>query len=544
MSQLGFRFNAWWIGVTALAVGVPVAMAYEAFQGPTELIQYDPARAYTGYTLFSPFRGENSYLIDMYGNVVHYWPYPEGSSVPGSEAIEKHARLLEDGTLLRGFIDRANRAGMGGAVYQLADWDGEVLWQHDEERPGYTPHHDFRMIWNPKLEARTLMYVASKEMTHEEVIALGADPSKRENYASRPDGIVEVDMDGNVIWEWNISDHLVQNYSSEHPNYGVVSEYPGKMDPNFGGGVGGDWIHINGFDYNEVLDQVVINNSIFSEFYVVDHGATFIPGDPEGSVELAAGDEGDFIFRWGNPCVYDSGECPRSINEGQSSVDGHQQVFRTHDIQWIRGKEITPFGSDLPGAGNFLVFDNGNRHLGNRFSRLVEIDPYDGPMERGVYIPETDAGYLQQPRGMGATQRQNTYRASNVSKQIVWAYASNLENAFYSNYISGTQRLPNGNTLACSGAHGHFFEVTPEGEVVWEYINPVGDRTGDQFGIYTVMTDAAGLRFNAAFRCARYRPDYSGLEGRVLTPLGKITELFTEEPSVPRPTAMGMGMGG
>ena len=474
MSQLGFRFNAWWIGVTALAVGVPVAMAYEAFQGPTELIQYDPARAYTGYTLFSPFRGENSYLIDMYGNVVHYWPYPEGSSVPGSEAIEKHARLLEDGTLLRGFIDRA----------------------------------------------------------------------KRENYASRPDGIVEVDMDGNVIWEWNISDHLVQNYSSEHPNYGVVSEYPGKMDPNFGGGVGGDWIHINGFDYNEVLDQVVINNSIFSEFYVVDHGATFIPGDPEGSVELAAGDEGDFIFRWGNPCVYDSGECPRSINEGQSSVDGHQQVFRTHDIQWIRGREITPFGSDLPGAGNFLVFDNGNRHLGNRFSRLVEIDPYDGPMERGVYIPETDAGYLQQSRGMGATQRQNTYRASNVSKQIVWAYASNLENAFYSNYISGTQRLPNGNTLACSGAHGHFFEVAPEGEVVWEYINPVGDRTGDQFGIYTVMTDAAGQRFNAAFRCARYRPDYSGLEGRDLTPLGKITELFTEEPSVPRPTAMGMGMGG
>ena len=126
---------------------------------------------------------------------------------------------------------------------------------------------------------------------------------------------------------------------------------------------------------------------------------------------MAAGDEGDFIFRWGNPCVYDSGECPRSINEGQSSVDGHQQVFRTHDIQWIRGKEITPFGSDLPGAGNFLVFDNGNRRLGSRFSRLVEIDPYDGPMERGVYIPETDAGYLEQPRGMGATQRQNTYRA-------------------------------------------------------------------------------------------------------------------------------------
>ena len=156
MSQFGFRLNAWWISLTALAVGVPVAIAYEAFQGPTELIQYDPARAYTGYTLFSPFRGENSYLIDMYGNVVHYWPYPEGSSVPGSEAIEKHARLLEDGTLLRGFIDTVNRAGMGGAVYQLADWDGEVLWQHDEERPGYTPHHDSLVITSSRITVQSI----------------------------------------------------------------------------------------------------------------------------------------------------------------------------------------------------------------------------------------------------------------------------------------------------------------------------------------------------------------------------------------------------
>jgi len=526
-------FKVFAINTIALAVCVPVTMAYEVFQGPTELIQYDPAKAYKGYTLFSPFRGKNSYLIDMYGNVVHLWPYPEGWRTPGTEAIEKHARLLEDGTLLRGVIDSANRGRMSGAIYQLVEWDGEVSWQHDEERPGYTPHHDFRMIWNPKLEARTLMYVVSKEMSHDDVIALGADPAKHENYDSRPDGIVEVDMDGNVIWEWNISDHLVQDYSPEYPNYGVVSEHPGKMDPNFGRGVTGDWIHINAFDYNEILDQVVISNSIFSEFYVVDHGATFIPGDSERSVELAAGDGGDFIFRWGNPCVYDSGECPRSINEGQSSVDGHQQVFRIHDIQWIRGKEVAPFGSDLPGTGNFLVFDNGNRRLGNRFSQLVEINPYDGSMELGVYVPETVAGYIQQPRGRGATQRQNTYRASNISKQIVWTYASNLENAFYSNYISGTQRLPNGNTLACSGGHGHFFEVTPEGEVVWEYINPVGDRAEGQYGIYTVMTDEAGQRFNAAFRCARYRLDYVGLEGRDLTPMGKITELFNQEPTRP-----------
>ena len=145
--------------------------------------------------------------------------------------------------------------------------------------------------------------------------------------------------------------------------------------------------------------------------------------------------------------------------------------------------------TDLPGTGNFLVFDNGNRRLGDRFSQLVEIDPYDGPMEDGAYVPETAAGYLQ-PQGMGAPQ--------NVSKQIVWTYRATLENAFYSNYISGAQRLPNGNTLVCSGAHGHFFEVTSEGDVVWEYISPVGDQ--DRRSVRDLHDDDRRSRTSIQFR--------------------------------------------
>ena len=45
--------------------------------------------------------------------------------------------------------------------------------------------------------------------------------------------------------------------------------------------------------------------------------------------------------------------------------------------------------------------------------------------------------------------------------------------------ISGTQRLPNGDTLICAGVSGTIFEVTPEKETVWEYVNPVrGGATG------------------------------------------------------------------
>lgn len=37
---------------------------------------------------------------------------------------------------------------------------------------------------------------------------------------------------------------------------------------------------------------------------------------------------------------------------------------------------------------------------------------------------------------------------------------------------SGARRLPNGNTLITDGFFGRMFQVTPEGEVVWEYITP------------------------------------------------------------------------
>ena len=88
----------WLISAITLTGVATTTLAYEAFQGPTELIQYDPARAYEGYTLFTPALGRNTYLIDMSGQVINMWPLPESWRDP---MIREHARLLEDGTLLR-----------------------------------------------------------------------------------------------------------------------------------------------------------------------------------------------------------------------------------------------------------------------------------------------------------------------------------------------------------------------------------------------------------------------------------------------------------
>ncbi len=64
---------------------------------------------------------------------------------------------------------------------------------------------------------------------------------------------------------------------------------------------------------------------------------------------------------------------------------------------------------------------------------------------------------------------------------------------------------------------------------MWEYINPVGDRTGDDGGIYKIMTDRTGDAFNTIFKCHRYSSDFAGLKGKDLVPLGKITEIFTQD---------------
>ena len=75
---------------------------------------------------------------------------------------------------------------------------------------------------------------------------------------------------------------------------------------------------------------------------------------------------------------------------------------------------------------------------------------------------------------------------------------------WYSSFISGSQRLPNGNTLICSGADGRFFEITPDNKKVWEYINPeshLGPITQGQ-----PIPLSGSLAGNIVFRCTRYAP--------------------------------------
>ncbi len=465
-----------------------------AFYEPTELRYWDKSKAWNGYTLFDA--GRNTYLVDMEGQVVNTWP------------TGKSPFLLDTGHL----IDRVGGPGEP-ARFQERDWDGNIVWECVENRRGYAPHHDFKRIFNKKLNAPTTMYIANKSISHEQAIAAGCDPQKGPYDNASIDVIVERDMDGKIVWEWWFFDHVVQDIDPNKANYigkgKTLSDFPGRLSVNLPGRpMETDWLHCNGVDYNADLDQVAIN-SVHGEFYIIDHGKTFIQGDSAGSIALAAGPAGEFLYRFGDPVRYGQGE-PQSMSSQGVITTGHKQFGGSHNIQWIK--------PGLPGSGHLLVFNNGGSLFdGNPQSYIFEINQYldaDG-RDTGNYVNPPGAGYYT---WKPANPRDSHKQPKQISNQVVWIYNSERSTAFFGYSASGCQRLPNGNTLICSSTEGHLFEVTKEGEVVWEYINPV-TREGN---ILEVIPDCNAMT-NHVWRAYRYAPDHPALAGHKLISRGNIT---------------------
>ena len=80
-----------------------------------------------------------------------------------------------------------------------------------------------------------------------------------------------------------------------------------------------------------------------------------------------------------------------------------------------------------------------------------------------------------------------------LSEQIVWEYLGDPPESFYDENRGGSHRLPNGNTFITNANAGRLIEVTPEGEIVWEYLNPDTENNGERQPIY---------------RATRYSPEF------------------------------------
>lgn len=140
--------------------------------------------------------------------------------------------------------------------------------------------------------------------------------------------------------------------------------------------------------------------------------------------------------------------------------------------------DATVIPEGYPGAGNVLVFDNGTglpsveaakAYWGIDHSRILEIDP---KTKRVVWVYQ----HVDQD----------------------WDFPIEQSFFFYAPYISGAQRLPNGNTFICDGPSGRLFEVTRRGRIAWEFINPES---------------------RAIYRAYRYGADSPELLGKTLPPV-------------------------
>ena len=86
----------------------------------------------------------------------------------------------------------------------------------------------------------------------------------------------------NIVWEWYLWDHLIQDIDPNLPSYGIISENPQLIDINLidipfspvGSTSQGDWFHCNSIHYNSSLDQIVFSSRFTDEFYIIDHSTT------------------------------------------------------------------------------------------------------------------------------------------------------------------------------------------------------------------------------------------------------------------------------
>jgi hypothetical protein len=402
------------------------------------------------YTLFSPEHSTTTYLLNYDKEVVHTW---ESEYTPGHASY-----LLENGHLLHAVFIGVHpvflSGGMGGGVQEI-DWNGSIVWDFQYSNDTHLSHHDITRLPNGNV-----LLIAWETKTYAEAIAAGRNPSDVTMLGMWPDHVIEVKptgpTSGDIVWEWHVWDHLVQDYDASKENYGVIANHPELIDINYGATTA-DWLHTNSIDYNEDLDQILLSVHNFNEIWVIDHSTT--TEEAAGHIGGNSGKGGDLLYRWGNPRVYRAGTAD------------DQQLFGQHDATWIT--------SECPGAGDILVFNNGLYRPGIKYSSVDEIVP---PLEEnGNYYLDIGSAY--------------------GPEEPIWSYTAENPIDFYSYMISGAQRMPNGNTIICDGKKGIFFEVTPGKQTVWQYTNPF-----------------PSIALNAVFKIESYTSDYSGLANIIEQP--------------------------
>jgi hypothetical protein len=412
-----------------------------------------------------------TFLIDKCGRKVNEWTSQYN---PGLATY-----LIDHGVLLRTGADSTNNTfGVVGGIIEKRDWNNNLLWQYKISNTQECQHHDIHLMPNGNILA-----IVWDLKTKPEAIAMGRRPAFTSNFVWS-EKIVELQPVGttsaNIIWEWYLWDHVVQDFDSTKPNYAVVKDHPELVDINrYSGPFKPDWIHMNSVDYNPITDQILLSTHTFNEIWIIDHSTT--------SAQAAAhsgglsGKGGDLLYRWGNPVTYKRGTL------------ADQKLFGQHNAQWLK--------PGFPNEGKILIFNNGNGRTPVDYSSIDIIAP---PIDNNYhYTIDSIAAFLP--------------------TALTWTYTAPLATDFYSPNIAGVEPVIDGSFVICEGATGRFFEINPNSQVVWEYMNP--------YSYMGPLAQYSNPVMNNVFRASFFPVDHPNLNGLNLTP-GNPIEINPISPSL------------
>jgi len=362
------------------------------------------AQQWGDYTLYATMNGTSAYLVDTNGTNYHTWTFTTSNKTGYS------TYMMPGGTLVRSVSHTGNSftgGGMTGQV-QKVDWNGNILWDYVYSTSQYCMHHDICPLPNGNV-----MLISYELKSSAEATAAGSTSA----IAMWPDKIVEVQptgaTTGTIVWEWHVWDHLVQNVDSSKANYHTsILDHPELLNINYL--TQKDWLHMNGIDYNPLLDQIVISSHNMDEMYVIDHSTT--TAEAAGHTGGNSGKGGDFLYRWGNPAAY--------------QASGTTVFNVMHDAHWVP--------QDCP-RGGYLVGYNNNGISNNQSCVDLINPPYDG------YNYQHTSGTAYAP---------STYDLR---------HACNGHNGNMGN----SQQLPNGNMLVCIAQSGYIYEIDSLQNIIW-----------------------------------------------------------------------------
>lgn len=410
-----------------MILGAPAAVSATTSVYPTGTVKYTPEKCWNGFTTLA---GGVPRMVDMNGNLVKEWNtgvngFP-AKPLPGGEILTTgkrwHGGLVDDGVTVSQ-LNWNEKEVFAFKKYLEVPVDftnptGAKQWVS-------TQHHDLQKKGNPVYYTPAVKSSTKPGVT----LVLGhkwhKNPKINDNLLM-DDTMYEVDENGKVIWEWVAADHFDEFGLDDDAKKALKGWHPAKGKE----AKGFDWWHQNCASYLGPNKWYDAGDKRF-------HPDNIILDSREANVLCIVDRQtGKVVWRMG----------PDYWHGKDAKI---KQILGPHHTHMI------PAG--LPGAGNILVYDNGGQagygkgtslsHKGianiQRFySRVLEIDP--------------------------------------ITRRIVWEYSINSIKGIwklfgykeFSPFISGSQRLPNGNTLICEGANGRFIEVTRDLEVVWEYISP------------------------------------------------------------------------